>query len=228
MDPMKLSASSCNRSAFTLIEVLVVLLIVGLLAALLLSVLGGLQTKGERSKAMANLRQIGLALHQFTADHQGRLPGPMWPGQIPVLDPQRNGRLVRELAPYLGLAASTNPASIFVPPAFPRAFRAVQPTASWNEARPFVLNMAAIPANDRDNTPPINPWGSLAETSTLPMQLAAVPSSAWALSDADQQHPRVRGAVWRAFTPAQPIHGNKRLALRFSGVVEALEEEDLR
>lgn len=225
---MKLSVWSRNNSALTLVEVLVGLLIVGLLATFLLSVLGSLRAKGERTQAISNLRQIGLALHQFAADHQGRLPGPMWPGQIPVLDPQRDGRLVRDLAPYLGLAASPEPATIFVPPAFTRAFRAVQPSAPWNEARTFVLNMAALPANDRENTPPINPWGNLAGTPTSPRQLAAVPSSAWALSDADQLHPRVRGAPWRSFTPAEPIHGNKRLALRFSGSVEAVEEAELR
>lgn len=223
----KLSVSCLSKRGFSLLELLVVLLILAILGGLVYSAWGGLRGKSERTRAIAQLRQIGLGLQQFAAEHDGRLPGPMWPGQIPVPDPGRDGRLARDLAPYLGITLGSEPAALFLPPAFPRAFRAVQPSAPWSEARTFVLNMAVVPPGNPAGSAPINPWGNLAGTPTAPLRLAAVPSTAWALSDADQLHPRVRAAVWRAFTPAQPIHGPRRLALRFSGAVEAVEAREL-
>jgi hypothetical protein len=57
------------------------------------------------------------------ADNDGKLPGPLWPGQLAQLDPARSGRLVRELATYLGIPAPAAPKvePLFVPPAYRKA-----------------------------------------------------------------------------------------------------------
>lgn len=60
--------------AFTLVELLVVVALIGVLAALLLPQLG---RAGERARANAcrsNLRQIGLGLRLYLDDHQNRFP----------------------------------------------------------------------------------------------------------------------------------------------------------
>ena len=60
--------------AFTLVELLVVLAITGILAALLLPQLG---RAGERARVTAcrsNLRQIGLGLRLYLDDHQNLFP----------------------------------------------------------------------------------------------------------------------------------------------------------
>src|SRR4051812_13775908 len=62
------------RTAFTLVELLVVLAIIAVLAALLLP---GLSRGKESGKAMAclgNLRQCGVALQLYVQDSQNKLP----------------------------------------------------------------------------------------------------------------------------------------------------------
>ena len=217
-----------NRG-FSLIELLVGLLILAVLMGLGLSALGGVREKSDRTRAGSNLRQIGLALYQFTADHDGLLPGPLWPGQIPVPDPDSTGRLSRVLASYLEIEPGTAPVNLFIPPAYRRAS-----SASLANARTYVLNMAV--ATPEGSGTSINPWGSLvtqteSETESdnnSPLPLAAVPATAWAISDADQQHPRVLAASWKSNTPAHPIHGPLRMALLFSGAVDFFDTEALQ
>ena len=60
-------------AAFTLVELLVVITIIALLAALLLPVLGKAKLKGQRISCLNNLRQMSLSRHMYTDDNQGNL-----------------------------------------------------------------------------------------------------------------------------------------------------------
>jgi prepilin-type N-terminal cleavage/methylation domain-containing protein/prepilin-type processing-associated H-X9-DG protein len=66
--------SGSKRSAFTLVELLVVIAILGLLAAILLPVFARVKESGRRSVCVSNLKQIGLALSQYTQDYDDRYP----------------------------------------------------------------------------------------------------------------------------------------------------------
>ncbi len=209
------------RAAFTLVELLVTIAIVSILAALLLSAVGSARSASDRTKAIANMRSIGSAIGLYAADKDSLLPGPLWPGQLAELDPNRAGRLVRELAPYLGIETPAQPQvmELFMPP----AYRKVTAPAALPTSRTFVMNMAVASGNAT-----INPWGSLAANDgSGPLRLGSIPADAWGFSDADRQHPRVVGASWAANTPVEPIH-KKRLAWFFNGSVAPVETADLQ
>ena len=73
------SASPCPR-AFTLIELLVVIAIIALLAALMLPSLASAREKGWQAACLSNLRQMGLAIHAYASDNDGKIPyGPKAP-----------------------------------------------------------------------------------------------------------------------------------------------------
>jgi prepilin-type N-terminal cleavage/methylation domain-containing protein/prepilin-type processing-associated H-X9-DG protein len=69
---------------FTLLELMVVIALIGLLAALLLPVLGKVQHKARATQCLSNLRQLHLGWTLYVAEHDDRLP--------PINDTERAGR----------------------------------------------------------------------------------------------------------------------------------------
>jgi prepilin-type N-terminal cleavage/methylation domain-containing protein len=67
---------------FTLIELLVVIAVIAVLAGILFPVFAKARGSARKTTAMSNLRQIGTALHMYTADYDDHLPNrwPVWPG----------------------------------------------------------------------------------------------------------------------------------------------------
>lgn len=62
-----------HRSGFSLIELLVVIGILGILASLLLPVVGKTRRTAHAAESLSNLRQIASAAFAFAGDHRGRL-----------------------------------------------------------------------------------------------------------------------------------------------------------
>ena len=64
------------RFAFSLVELLVVIGIIGVVAALLLTAVSRARSSAQRVACMSNLRQIGQAFVAYATDHNGSFPAP--------------------------------------------------------------------------------------------------------------------------------------------------------
>ena len=104
------STSSQSRSAFTLIELLVVIAIIAILIALLLPAVQQAREAARRSSCQNNMKQIGLAVHNYHDVHR-RFPigsrGPSyavnWRGSLlPFLDQATVYNLASPFAPGTG------------------------------------------------------------------------------------------------------------------------------
>ena len=83
------------RRSFTLIELLIVIAIIAILSGMLLPALNKARDKAQAIKCLANNKQIGSAIVQYTADFEDWLPSGKFEGNSSMWKYQ--------LAPYVGM-----------------------------------------------------------------------------------------------------------------------------
>ena len=93
-----------RRSAFTLVELLSVIAIIGVLAAILIPTVGRMRKSAHAATCTTGLRQVGAAVLLFAGEHKGRVP-------TPNSSLSGVGHWHVQIAPYFGVefAAETDP-----------------------------------------------------------------------------------------------------------------------
>lgn len=71
---VKAPRQNLETDGFSLVELLTVIAIIGIVAAMLLTVLGRAESRAKRVTCINNLREMGIAFHEFADDHSGKYP----------------------------------------------------------------------------------------------------------------------------------------------------------
>lgn len=71
---MRSSTTHKTTTGFTIAELLIAIAIVGVLAAIILSVFAGIRESGRRTTCQNNSRQIALGIQQYVQDNDGAYP----------------------------------------------------------------------------------------------------------------------------------------------------------
>ncbi len=215
---------------------MVVIAIIGILAALLLPALSRAKEKAYQTQCLNNLKQLGIAIQLYTEEHSDQLPGPVWLGFYEEYDNQDFTRLPYYIATYMGLpAASATPQDAPLARCPSASHHWKQPAAGTPPMSNFVpLSYMATPQITNVNSgvvtrpfgypytkPPYN-----TKTNEAPKRIAEIAntSSCWALTDVDQDN-GVAASYYFVYLPTEPVHGHVRNQLFFDWHVEAVPAE---
>lgn len=211
---------SSSRIGFTLVELLTVIAIIGILAAILIPVVGTVRQSARSASAAVTLRDLGNGLRLYCNDNKNILPGPIWSGSNYagyVYDnstSSTNGRnLCRYLQPYLLIPASQNGAWLEAPSFKPDTFVATNPTGSRAYQYAYKINYNEDGSIDPDATQ--NPFAG----SRWKFTRISNPSKSWFIKDLDKLNLPPNAAPGGSYISATPFNGKVRNVLFFDGHV---------
>ena len=175
-------------AAFTLIELLATLAVIGILAALLLPVIARAKRQAHNITCINQLKQLGVATRLFAEDNNGRLPVAEALPSNPDNPQAPKPRICEVLSPYVGKTATTNQSSLIFKCPSDQAwfFEAEGSSYQWNtslDGKAIDLGHTAGRIGSAMSSNGVIVW----QTN---FTLAQAPESAPLLLDYDDFHPR--------------------------------------
>lgn len=226
--------SAGSSEAFTLVELLVVIGIIAILAALLFPSLARGKQKALQTQCVSNLKQIALAIHMYADDSRDTLPGPVWQGLYFAYNDETE-RMLYYVAPYLSLpAASVNvhTGKVAICPASLPLMKEPPGTPQNSLSRPVCYLLSAEVTNAITETvtrpfgyPYSSPFYRLPKGPDEPPKKVHEiknPAQSWAITDADQQN-AFPGGLYFEMLPVSTVHGAARNQLFFDWHVQAVK-----
>lgn len=208
-------------TGFTLTELLTVIAIIGILAAIFTPVVSAARQAANATHCSSNMRQLGIAMLGFAQEHEGKLPGALFDLQCASFDgDSRRLQHPAKLGAYFDQNSTVkSSAALMTCPAWDEAPKTTESTyGPWLWLSPGVRVAG--------QTAKVMPFGSQWGLSTpAPVRLNAIesPSREWAMIETDARLSRMATSAQRAWVPIEPPHGGYRDALFFDGHVGRLD-----
>ncbi|AHF90548.1 type II secretory pathway, pseudopilin PulG [Opitutaceae bacterium TAV5] len=187
-----------GRRAFTLVELLAVIAIIGVLAAILIPVVSRVRQSARSAVCIKNLQSIGVAFQLYAADNRGLFPAAKYDEAVSNPNPSKKTWQV-EISPYLGREVqyfSTLKAEIdgyAFCPEYISKFRNHPDWTTYTTAGYGMSNKLHVGAG-------INPY-----TTRFPHTNIDVPSRRFLVGDSNNFHILIDGSTWTAGATAGTI-----------------------
>lgn len=211
-----------SSRAFTLIELLTVIAITGVLAAILIPVIGAVRKSAQSSQCVSNLRQIGVAISLYANDNRGTLPGPLWARHGVGYRSTSDGNLAKFLAPAYLPSVDTGgglfSCELFKCPGW-AATEATHYQSILSNITPWrdSKGVTHFPFGDAAN-PVARPPMTMTMLSQYPL------ARTWMLVDMDNPLMAQLGWGTSPQLPQKTVHGSSRNVLFFDGHVTAIPD----
>ncbi|WP_088179313.1 type II secretion system protein [Geminisphaera colitermitum] len=221
-----------RRAAFTLIELLTVVAIIGILAGIVISGISGVRKKANQVRCLSNLRQVGVAIIAYANDNKDNLPGPTLLGASSTYTKTSKQYLGYHLASYVSMRRpedlQTGETEIFPYLRCPQRV-----LANPDDSAPFFIVQCRVPTGRTSNgTGRILGQYNEPSPKDKPARYAELehiggPSRVWALVEADQglgAWKTVKDSGWFNNLPVNPVHGGSRVVLFFDARVQLMKD----
>ncbi|MDR1279657.1 MAG: DUF1559 domain-containing protein [Opitutaceae bacterium] len=217
-----MNTSSRRPAAFTLIELLTVIAIIGILAAIILPVVGKVRESARRAQCVSNLRQIASAVLLFADDHRGILPGGIKDqydhlglagGQTAWISRNNWNMLGAHIADYLGTRLPEDGTSVLMP-AFvcPSFVSKYSDLAAQTNSVVYAVNISNLIEGNSDS----RPFGN-SQKKTTALRIEQIPDCSRTLMLRDSDKKKTTDVSWNC--PPEPVHRTLRNGAYFDGHV---------